>query len=208
MDFAELGHGLSPFYGSVQSVHYPARRLLPWVDSASNVSFCGHRENGMKETNMKPTKFPNKHSYGAKTTAKNGKSYKVLTAFLLWFIILSISPAFSHPTEGVPDLPPGTLASKDPIFFDSASPGINLVLHDRFKESLLLFEELQQKYPNHPASHFFKAATYQSWMSLSRLNRFQEEFEKNIQLTIEKGHELLKQENNPWIFFLPWCCSA
>ena len=38
-------------------------------------------------------------------------------------------------------------------------------------------------------------------MSLSRLSRYQEEFEKHIQLTIEKGNELLKQENNPWILF-------
>jgi tetratricopeptide (TPR) repeat protein len=150
---------------------------------------------------MKPTKFPNKHSYGAKTRARYGKSYKGFTAILLWFIILSISPAFSHPTESVPDPPPGIVASKDPIFYDSASPGINLVLHDRFEESLLLFEDLQQTYPGHPAPHFFKAATYQSWMSLFRVNRFQDEFEENIQLTIEKGNELLKQENDPWIFF-------
>jgi tetratricopeptide (TPR) repeat protein len=38
-------------------------------------------------------------------------------------------------------------------------------------------------------------------MSLSRLNKFQEEFEKDIQLTIEKGHELLKRGNDPWVFF-------
>ena len=38
-------------------------------------------------------------------------------------------------------------------------------------------------------------------MSSSRLNKFQEEFEKNIQLTIEKGNALLKKENNPWILF-------
>jgi tetratricopeptide (TPR) repeat protein len=150
---------------------------------------------------MKPTEFPNKHSYGAKAPARYGKFYKGFTAILLCFIILPLSPAFSRTTEIVPDLPPGTVTSKDPIFFDPASPGINLVLHDRYEEALLLFEELQQKYPNDPAPHFFKAATYQSWMSLSRLNRFQEEFEKNIQLTIEKGHELLKQKNNPWIFF-------
>jgi tetratricopeptide (TPR) repeat protein len=159
------------------------------------------RKRSERETNMRPNKFLNKHSYGAETTAKYGKSHKALAVFLLWFIILSVSPAFSHAAESLPDLPPGTEASKDPIFYDSASPGINLVLHDRFKESLLLFEELQQKYPNHPAPHFFKAATYQSWMSLSRLNKFQEEFEKDIQLTIEKGHELLKRGNDPWILF-------
>ena len=150
---------------------------------------------------MKPSKFLNTPSYGAERPARYGKSPKALAAFLLGFIFLSLSPAFSAPSESVPDLPPGTVVSKDPIFFDAVSPGMNLVLHDRFKEGLLLFEDIQKNYPDHPAPHFFKAATYQSWMSSSRLNKFQEEFEKNIQLTIEKGNALLKKENNPWILF-------
>ena len=150
---------------------------------------------------MKPSKSLNTPSYGAERPARYGKSSKALAAFLLGFILLSIAPAFSHPSESVPDLPPGTVVSKDPIFFDAVSPGMDLVLHDRYKEGLLLFEDIQKNYPDHPAPHFFKAATYQSWMSSSRLNKFQEEFEKNIQLTIEKGNALLKQENNPWILF-------
>ena len=120
---------------------------------------------------------------------------------MVWFFYLSVPPASPHLRDHVPDPPPGTVGSKDPIFFDAASPAIDLVLNDRFKESLPLFEQLQQTYPDHPAPHFFKAATYQSWMSFSRLNRFQQEFEDNIQLTIEKGHERLKQKNNPWVFF-------
>jgi hypothetical protein len=172
-----------------------------WVDSTSSVGFCGYRENGMNETDMKPRKFLNKLFYWPETPAKYGKPHKGLMVFLLGFIFLSISPAFSHSSESVPDLPPGTKASRDPIFFDAALPGINLVLHDRYKEGLHLFEEIEHTYPDHPAPHFFKAATYQSWMSLSRLNAFQEEFEKNIQLTIEKGNALLKQENNPWVLF-------
>jgi tetratricopeptide (TPR) repeat protein len=173
----------------------------PGVDSASNMCFCGHRENGVKETSMIPNAFLNTHSNHIETTAKHGKFHKAFAGFLLCFMISSISPALSYATESLPDLPPGTVASKDPIFYDSALPGINLVLHDRFKESLLLFGQIQETYPAHPAPHFFKAATYQSWMSFSRLNRFQEEFEKNIQLTIEKGNKLLKEENNPWILF-------
>ncbi len=186
---------------TIQSEHDPARRALSWVDSVPNVSFYGHGENGAKETAMKPMKLATNGCDAHDITTKYGKHGVDCIVILLCFIILSVSPASSRATESVPDLSPGTVASKDPIFFDAASPGINLVLHDRYEEALLLFEELQQKYPNHPAPHFFKAATYQSWMSLSRLNRFQEEFEKNIQLTIEKGHELLKKKNNPWIFF-------
>ncbi len=163
--------------------------------------FYGHGEKEVKASNMKPTTSANKHSNAVKKPVGYGKSRKGFIAILLWFMILSVSPAFSHPAESIPNLPPGTVGSKDPIFFDAASPGINLVLNDRYKESLLLFEELHRTHPGHPAPHFFKAATYQSWMSLSRLKKFQGEFEKNIQLTIEKGQELLKQENNPWIFF-------
>ena len=150
---------------------------------------------------MKAGRSLNQLSYGAETPPTHAKPCKALVVILLGVILLSVSPAFSHPSESVPDVPPGTAASKDPIFFDAVSPGINLVLHDRFKESLLLFERIQQTYPDHPAPHFFKAATYQSWMSSSRLNKFQEDFEKNIQLTIQKGNELLKQKNNPWILF-------
>lgn len=168
---------------------------------AKRVGSGDHREDGMNETDMKPTQFLNTLSCGARTPARYSKRYEAFMVFLLGFILLSVPAAFSHPSESVPNLPPDILASKDPIFFDAVSPGIELVLHDRFKESLLLFEALQKAYPDHPAPYFFKAATYQSWMSLSRLKKFQNEFEKNIQLAIEKGKALLKQENNPWVLF-------
>ena len=137
---------------------------------------------------MEPTQFPSVHACGPKIRVRHGKDFLGLIALVVWFFYLSVPPASPHLRDHVPDPPPGTVGSKDPIFFDAASPAIDLVLNDRFKESLPLFEQLQQTYPDHPAPHFFKAATYQSWMSFSRLNRFQQEFEENIQLTIEKGH--------------------
>ena len=155
----------------------------------------------MNETDMKPSKFLNTLSYGAERPARYGKSPKALAAFLVGFIFLSISPAFSAPFESVPDLPPGTVVSKDPIFFDAVSPGMNLVLHDRYKEGLLVFEEIQKTYPDHPAPHFFKAAAYQSYMSSFRLNRFQKELEENVQLAIAKGNKLLESKNDPWLHF-------
>ena len=150
---------------------------------------------------MKPDAAPTEESYESRVTPRYGKYAEGCIAFLLWFIILFISPAFSQPTDGVPNIPPNVGASKDPIFYDSASLGVNLVLNDRFKESLRLFEDLQQTHPDHPAPHFFKAATYQSWMSVFRLNRFEREFEENIELAIDKGQDLLKRENSPWLFF-------
>ena len=150
---------------------------------------------------MKPDDPPDRHPLGPRPTLRYGKTGGGFLAFLLWLLILSISPALSRTTEGLPTLPLDAGASKDPIFHDSASLGINLVLNDRFKEGLRVFEDLQQRYPDHPAPHFFKAATYQSWMSVFRLNRFEKEFEENIDLAIEKGHALLKRENDPWLFF-------
>jgi tetratricopeptide (TPR) repeat protein len=160
-----------------------------------------YEENGMNDKSTRPGKFPNKLPHGAETMAKYRKSPKALAVFLFGFIFLSVSPAFSNLYDSVPDVPPGTVGSKDPIFFDAVSPGIDLILHDRFKEGLLLFEKIQQSHPHHPAPHFFEAATYQGWMSFTRLKTYQAEFEKSIQLTIEEGHELLKQGNDPWILF-------
>ncbi len=150
---------------------------------------------------MKPFESPTAQPYGSRVTPRYGKYCEGVIAFLIWLIILSISPAFSHPTERVPDLPPDVRASKDALFHDSVSLGLNLVLNDRYKEGLRLFEDLQRTYPDHPAPHFFKAATYQSWMASLRLNQFQEEFDENIELAIDKGNGLLKRENNPWLFF-------
>jgi tetratricopeptide (TPR) repeat protein len=150
---------------------------------------------------VKPFESPTAQPYGSRVTPRYGKYCEGVIAFLIWLIILSISPAFSHPTERVPDLPPDVRASKDALFHDSVSLGLNLVLNDRYKEGLRLFEDLQRTYPDHPAPHFFKAATYQSWMASLRLNQFQEEFDENIELAIDKGNGLLKRENNPWLFF-------
>ena len=150
---------------------------------------------------MKPDASPTEEPYESRVIPTYGKCAEGFIASLLWLILFSISPAFSQPTDGVPNPPSHVGASKDPIFYHSASLGVNLVLNDRFKESLRLFEHLQQTHPDHPAPHFFKAATYQSWMSAFRLNRFQQEFEENIELAIDKGHDLLKRENSPWLFF-------
>ena len=79
------------------------------------------------------------------------------------------------------------------IFHGPVSRGIRLVFNGRFKESMVIFDRLLLKYPDHPAPNFFKAAAYQIWMSNYRVNRFQRELEDNIQAAIHKGKELLKK---------------
>jgi tetratricopeptide (TPR) repeat protein len=108
-------------------------------------------------------------------------------------------PAFSE--IGFKRLEMASGAVKSPFFHDAIIHGINLVFNDRYEEGLVVFQRLQEMYPDHPAPFFFKAALYQTWMSCFRTNKFQKELEENIQLTIEKGYQLLKNEDDPWAHY-------
>jgi tetratricopeptide (TPR) repeat protein len=81
------------------------------------------------------------------------------------------------------------------------SRGIALVYSDRFEESLALFDSLEKAYPDHPGPYFYKAATYQTWMSSYRFNGFQKELEKNVEEAITKGTKLLRTTHDPWLLF-------
>lgn len=96
---------------------------------------------------------------------------------------------------------PGELAPIDPTFDAPLSHGIALVYSDRFEESLTLFDSLQNAHPDHPGPHFYKAATYQTWMSSYRFNGFQKELEKNVDEAITKGTRLMRTKNDPWLLF-------
>lgn len=119
---------------------------------------------------------------------------------LVWFMILSVTPASSY-IDRVPDVAPGAVASNNPIFHDPLSRGIELIFNDQYEEGLAIFDRLQRTYPDHPAPYFFRAATYQNWMSSIRVKRFEKELEENVRLAIEKGYELLKREDDPWLHF-------
>ncbi len=77
-----------------------------------------------------------------------------------------------------------------------------MVYEDRFAESIALFDSLQIHHPEHPAPYFYKAAAYQTWMTSFRFNKYQKEHEENVQLAIEAGDALLKQnQDDPWLNF-------
>jgi hypothetical protein len=101
----------------------------------------------------------------------------------------------------LPQPEPGELAPVDPTFDQPLSRGIALVFSDRFEESLALFDSLQKARPDHPGPYFYKAATYQTWMSSYRFNGFQKELEKNVEEAITKGTKLLRTTNDPWLLF-------
>jgi|GEM_PF-323866 len=104
--------------------------------------------------------------------------------------------------DELPELPEGTRATKDSIFHDPLARGIQMVYEDRFAESIALFDSLQIHHPEHPAPYFYKAAAYQTWMTSFRFNKYQKELEENVQLAIETGDALLKENrDDPWLNF-------
>jgi tetratricopeptide (TPR) repeat protein len=119
--------------------------------------------------------------------------------FLIYcFFIFALPLRAQNP---LPQPEPGELAPADPTFDAPLSRGIALVYSDRFEESLALFDSLQKAHPGHPGPYFYKAATYQTWMSSYRFNGFQKELEGNVEEAITKGTKLLRTTNDPWLLF-------
>lgn len=147
----------------------------------------------------KPSLLPT-HKNGA--TAKSSYNRCLLGAtgkcLAGCFLILAVS---LYAQTGLVQPSPGELAPIDPTFDQPLSRGIALVYSDRFEESLALFEGLQKTHPDHPGPHFYKAATYQTWMSSYRFNGYQKELEKNVEEAIAKGTKLMRTQNDPWLLF-------
>lgn len=93
------------------------------------------------------------------------------------------------------------LAPIDSTFHKELSQGLKLVDNARYSEAILVFDSLEQVFPDHPAPNFFKAATYQNWMLTFRINTFQNVFYENTELAIEKGNTLLESDTDPWLNF-------
>ena len=127
---------------------------------------------------------------------------KVGMMVVLFLFTSTMTPAFPRTIGAVPNVKPDSLSLPDPIFHDIVSRGINMVFDEQYAKSLSIFRELEEMYPNHPGPNFFKAATYQSWMSNFRINDFQQELEENVQLAIDKGNGWLRKgRDDPWLHF-------
>ncbi|MGH1364690.1 MAG: tetratricopeptide repeat protein [Calditrichia bacterium] len=117
-------------------------------------------------------------------------------------IFTAISTTSLLADDKLPQIPMAERATKDSLFHEPLSRGINLVYEDKFAESIAIFDSLLVHYPQHPAPYFYKAAAYQTWMSSYRFNGFQKELEENVQKAIDTGTSLLeKTENDPWLNF-------
>ncbi len=135
---------------------------------------------------------------------KNRQTGNIAKFALICFAAIQVAaaPGMTQITDSIPDVPQDARAPIDPLFHETASRGIYLTFTDRYEESLALFDSLVKEHPEHPAPYFFKAATYQNWMSTYRISRFQNELEENVKLAIEKGKELLKKnDKDPWLNF-------
>ncbi|MBW2064847.1 MAG: hypothetical protein JRJ03_07895 [Deltaproteobacteria bacterium] len=130
-----------------------------------------------------------------------GKHFKVAGVVLFLIGLLVPAPGFSHVIDGVPDVGQDVGASPTPVFHAYLSRGIDLIFNERYEESLSIFDRVQKMYPGHPAPYFFKAASYQDWMSNYRNKRFMKELEQNIRLAIETGNALLEGRDDPWAYF-------
>jgi tetratricopeptide (TPR) repeat protein len=130
-----------------------------------------------------------------------GKCFRAAAFTLLCFNFVLGSSALGQVIDGIPHVTPGAVGPADPIFDDAVTRGIQLVYNDQYEASLVIFNDLQARYPNHPAPYFFKAASYQSHMNSLRTSRYDKELEENIQLAIDKGNEWLEREDDSWIYF-------
>ncbi len=122
-----------------------------------------------------------------------------------YFLVAMLLTLFALPLPGkdkLPEVAADAIAPQDSLFHEPLSRGLQMVYEDRFQESIDLFDSLQMAYPDHPAPYFYKAATYQTWMSSYRFSKYQKELEENVQLAIDKGNAMLKlRKDDPWLNF-------
>lgn len=122
----------------------------------------------------------------------------VLTVLTFLFFLTTIAVA----EDALPVVPTNELAPTDSLFHKPLSQGIRLVYADNYEQALAIFDSLQAVFPDHPAPYFYKAATYQTWMSSFRFNAYQKELEENVKKAIETGERMLqKKPNDAWLNF-------
>lgn len=74
--------------------------------------------------------------------------------------------------------------------------GIYLVQHERFNEGIAEFKKIIDSYPDEPIGYFFIAASYQTLIDDYRNETYKSDFEHYADLSIEKGKEKLKKDND------------
>lgn len=120
---------------------------------------------------------------------------------VLCSICFASIPFAAEAAAGLPLKPLPAASDPDPVIHDGMMRGVQLVDRDLHGESIRLFDGLSTLRPDHPAPHFLKAASYQSYMNTFRTNRYQRELEQNVRTAVEKGQRLLENRDDPWLRF-------
>lgn len=128
----------------------------------------------------------------------NPRVKKIPAGLLICFLVIALPLCAQN---GLPQPAPGELAPIDPTFDAPLARGLALVHADRFEKALAVFDSLQKIFPEHPGPYFYKAATYQNWMSSYRFNGFQKALEENVEAALEKGTKLMRSQKDPWVLF-------
>jgi tetratricopeptide (TPR) repeat protein len=80
--------------------------------------------------------------------------------------------------------------------------GIELTINNQFDEALLLYQQVINKYPQHPIGYFYQGATLQAKIFDSEDYNDLEQFFKSMELAILKADSLHKAGlSDPWIRF-------
>jgi len=74
--------------------------------------------------------------------------------------------------------------------------GIDLVHHEKYDEGITEFKKIIDSYPDEPLGYFFMAASYQNLIDNYRNEKYKPDFEKYIELAIDKGEAKLKKSYN------------
>ncbi len=192
--------------------HQTSHKFSPTDEKqpTDNKNFCSYSQPFNMTRRFSITTGQNHSQMNESPTIVGGQWVKNKLSFIRWSL-LSVGQGFIYcffifvsplrAQNSLPQLAPDELAPIDPAFHEPLSRGIALVYSDRFEESLALFDSLQKAHPDHPGPHFYKAATYQTWMSSYRFNSFQKELEKNVEEAIVKGTKLMRTKNDPWLLF-------
>jgi len=122
------------------------------------------------------------------------KIKSVSAFFISFYIMLLVNNKLSM-------VKPDERAPIDSTFHEVLTKGLNHVYNDRYSEALVVFDSLQEIFPNHPAPNLYKAATYQYWMLSFRFNKFQNDLYENAEFAIDKGNKMLEKIDDPWVNF-------
>ena len=129
------------------------------------------------------------------------KSHLILLMFFMLQLPASSWPATIEPTLSEIQAK-STIGLDDEAFHNLVDCGMDLVYEGRYKEALEGCQKLMRYYPESPAGYFYTATLYQFIMRNYRVKTFEPQFERFINLAIEKGKCAVKKDKRDSLSYL------